>query len=139
MDKVIAGLLKKHRSNCPFQIAENRGIKIIYTDLGESTWGLYFSKFRQRYIVIHNKLCEDWQRLICAHELGHDVLHAGINRFYVDNHTFYTSAKHERQANIFAVNLLTANEKISDGESITHFLSRNNVPPEMLLYYKAVL
>ncbi|MEK3784097.1 ImmA/IrrE family metallo-endopeptidase [Paenibacillus sp. FSL R5-0810] len=139
MDKVIAGLLKKYKTNCPFLIAKYRGVKITYADLGESTWGVYYSKFRQRYIVIHNKLCEDWQRLICAHELGHDVLHSGINRFFIDDRTFYISAKHERQANIFAVHLLTALETIQDGESITDFFSRNNIPPEMVLYYKGVI
>lgn len=39
MDKVIAGLLKKYKTNCPFLIAKYRGVKITYADLGESTWG----------------------------------------------------------------------------------------------------
>lgn len=139
MNEVVEPLVKKHKTSCPFEIAKKRGIKVVYEDLGDSTWGMYYSKFRQRYIVVHNKLCDDWQRLICAHELGHDVLHSGINRFFIDDHTFFIAAKHERQANIFAVHLLSANSKIQESESITNFFSRNNIPLEMIMYYKGVL
>jgi len=139
MQKVVESLLKKHKTNCPFEIAKDRGINIKFADLGESTRGIYYSKFRKRFIVIHNKLPDDWQRLVCAHELGHDILHRGINRFFIDSHTFFIAAKHERQANIFAVHLLTANESAQEDETISAFFSRNNIPLEMIMYFKGVL
>ncbi|WP_326100594.1 ImmA/IrrE family metallo-endopeptidase [Paenibacillus alvei] len=109
-----------------------------FEDLGDSTFGMYYTKFRQRYIVINNKISEEWQRVVCAHELGHDLLHFGVNRFFVDSHTFFLSAKQERQANIFAVQLLTANDTIYDGESVFNYFCRIKIPDEMVSYYKGV-
>ncbi|BFH16542.1 ImmA/IrrE family metallo-endopeptidase [Paenibacillus melissococcoides] len=128
-------LAKKHKTNCPFKISENRGIHIVYKDLGNSTRGLYYSKLRHRYIVIHNKLCEDWQRLICAHELGHDVLHSGISHFWLDEHSFFNVGKFERQANKFAVHLLAHGDMLQPGESVSDLLRRNFIPEEMQKFY----
>ncbi|BFH10568.1 ImmA/IrrE family metallo-endopeptidase [Paenibacillus alvei] len=107
----------------------------MFEDLGDSTYGMYYTKFRQRYIVINNRLCEIWQRVVCAHELGHDVLHRGVNRFFTDNSTFFMSSKYERQANVFTVELLTATEAILDGESIENYFCRLEIPMEMAPYY----
>ncbi|MDH6371808.1 Zn-dependent peptidase ImmA (M78 family) [Paenibacillus sp. PastF-3] len=136
MQTIVDKLIRKYRTFCPFQIAKGLGIKIIFEDLGESTKGIFYTKFRQKYIVINNQLSHEWQRLICAHELGHNILHAGTNRFFIDDHTFLISGKYERQANIFAVMLLTSIGTIEQGESISSYFSRIEVPKEMVIYYK---
>jgi len=139
LQTTVDKLVFKHRSTCPFEIAKQRGIKVLYDDLGAQTRGIYYYQFRQRYILISNKLSEDWQRVICAHELGHDVLHRGINRFFVDDHTFYIAGKFERQANIFAIQLLTQLDSINNNESISDYFKRLELPQEMLIYYKGAL
>ena len=85
MDEMVTKLIRKHRTNCPFSIARAIGIQIRFTNLGKSTKGLYFRKLRRRFIVIHSELPPEWQRFVCAHELGHDRLHKGINRFFWRN------------------------------------------------------
>jgi len=131
MDDIIRKLIRKYATNNPFELARSLGITIWYRDLGRATRGLYIRKLRRRYIVIHESLDEPWRLFVCAHELGHDRLHPGFSRFWLDEHSFFHAGKFERQANKFAVRLLTAGDSPRYGESIGDFLRRNNVPPEM--------
>lgn len=131
MDKIIQQLIRKYKTNDPFELAGFLNINVMYCDLGRGTRGFYMRKLRRRYIVIHEGLTEPWKRFVCAHELGHDRLHPGLSRFLLDKHSFYDVSKFEYQANKFAIRLLTAGDSPKRGESIKDFLRRNNVPPEM--------
>lgn len=128
MDDIVTKLIRKHRTNCPFSIARAVGIQIRFTNLGKSTKGLYFRKLRRRFIVIHNDLPPEWQRFVCAHELGHDRLHKGINRFFLEEHSYFAPGKLERQANLFAIQLLTAGVTPEPDESLEKFCLRTGLP-----------
>jgi len=135
MDKIIHQLVRRHKTNNPFVIAEGLKIHIRYADLGKGVRGFYRKTLRRRFIVIHEALSEEWQRFVCAHELGHDRLHPGLNRFWLDDHSLFNVGKFERQANKFAVRLLTSNDSLRRGESIGELLKRNGVPEEMQKFY----
>jgi Zn-dependent peptidase ImmA (M78 family) len=135
MDDLIRKIIRKYKTNCPFSIAEHLNINIRFHDLGQATRGLYYRKLRRRYIVIHDQLDEPWQRFICAHELGHDRLHPGLSRFWLDEQSFHNAGKFERQANKFAIRLLTAGTYPERDESISELLRRNGVPEEMSKFY----
>ena len=136
MDKLIATLVRRYKTNCPFAIAESLNIHIRFADLGEYTRGIYYSKLRRRFIVINSRLNFFWQRFICAHELGHDRLHKGLNRFFLDEHSLQNVNKYERQANTFAVNLLSTNHEFIQGETVEQLFMRAGIPREMTQYYK---
>ncbi|MGC7872588.1 ImmA/IrrE family metallo-endopeptidase [Desulfosporosinus sp. SYSU MS00001] len=131
----IHTLIRKYKTNTPFTIAEHLGVHIRYADLGEHTRGIYYSKLRRRFIVINSSLNNHWQRFICAHELAHDRLHRGLNRFFIDEYSFLNADKFESQANKFAVQLLLFNGDINSGETIEQFFLKNKVPIEMTRYY----
>lgn len=135
MDKLIKSLTRKHKTNCPFTIAEYLNIHIRFADLGENTRGFYYSKLKRRFIVINSKLDPHWQRFICAHELAHDRLHRGLNRFFLDKYSLSNSNKYEKQANKFAVKLLLSSSSINPEETIEHLFLRNNIPKEMTTYF----
>lgn len=135
MDELVNKLIRKYKTNDPFAIALNMNISIRYADLGNHTRGIYHRTLRRRFIVLHNQLTPEWQRFICAHELGHDRLHKGINRFFIDEHSFFHAGRYERQANRFAVHLLTATDTLLPNESIQHFLQRNHIPEEVYPFY----
>lgn len=135
MEDEIKKLIRRFKSNDPFEIAKGLNIEVRFCDLGKNTRGLYYRKLRRKYIVIHEGLDDFWKRFVCAHELGHDRIHPGMSRFFLDEHSFFAAGKFERQANRFALKLLTAGEYIEQGESITDFLMRNNIPPEMIDFY----
>lgn len=136
LQPLIRQLIKKHHTNCPFEIATSLGIHIRFEDLGQTTKGLYFRKLRRRFIVIHNQLPPPWQRFVCAHELGHDRLHKGISRFFLEEHSYFSPGKLERQANRFAIALLTAGLAPGPGESLHEFYLRAGIPQEMLYFFR---
>ncbi|KOP66646.1 zinc peptidase [Bacillus sp. FJAT-18019] len=135
LQSLIRQLIKKHHTSCPFEIAASLGIHIRFADLGQTTKGLYFRKLRRRFIVIHNQLPPPWQRFVCAHELGHDRLHKGISRFFLEEHSYFSPGKLERQANRFAIALLTAGLTPELGESLHEFYLRAGIPQEMLYFF----
>jgi len=135
MDNLIRQLIRKHKTNDPFVISEGLNINVWFADLGKGTRGMYIRQLRRRYIIIHHDLNDHWRRFVCAHELGHDRLHPGLNRFWLDKHTLFNPGKYERQANKFAIRLLIANDPPRRGETISEVLRRNGVPEEMARFY----
>ncbi|MBT2293238.1 ImmA/IrrE family metallo-endopeptidase [Paenibacillus albidus] len=131
MDELINKLIKKYKTNCPFELSRALGIHIRFMNLGAGTKGLYYRKLRRRFIVIHNELPLEWQRFVCAHELGHDRLHKGINRFFLEEQSYFSPGKLERQANSFAYKLLSADHPPHQDEPLASFYRRIGIPPEL--------
>lgn len=134
MDELINKLVKKYKTNSPFEIARALGIHIRFLNLGKGTKGLYYRKLRRRFIVIHNDLPVEWQRFVCAHELGHDRMHKGINRFFLEQNSYFSPGKLERQANLFAVKLLSAGSSPDQDESLHSYYLRIGIPPEVCFF-----
>lgn len=135
MEKTIQKLIRRSRTTCPFRICADIGIHVRFHDLGQGTRGLYYKKLRRRFIVVHSGLTPEWQRFICAHELGHDRLHSGMNRFFTDEHSFFTPGKYERQANRFAIKLLSHGFEPQAGDSLGTMLKQAGIPEEMHAFY----
>lgn len=136
MDEIINKLIKKNKTNNPFELCKALGIHIRFINLGESTKGLYYRKLRRRFIVIHNELPIEWQRFVCAHELGHDRLHKGINRFFLEENSYFSPGKLERQANLFAIKLLSSGSSPEQDESLISYYLRIGIPPEVIFFSK---
>lgn len=132
---MIRRLLRKYNTNCPFRLAEFLNIEVWFRDLGENTRGMFRRTLRRKYIVIHSGMSEQWQRFICAHELAHALLHPGISRFWIDEHSFFCTGRFEREANRFAVQLLIGDDSLTAGEAIYDILRRNSIPIEMSQFY----
>ncbi|MBY9079040.1 ImmA/IrrE family metallo-endopeptidase [Paenibacillus sp. HN-1] len=130
MDELIGQLIRKYQTNNPFELCQALSIHVRFMDLGNHTKGLYYRKLRRRFIIIHNELSPEWQRFVCAHELAHDRLHKGINRFFLEKNSYFAPGKLERQANHFAVLLLTSFNRPEQDESLESFCSRMGIPPE---------
>lgn len=135
LNRSIRRLLRKYNTNCPFRLAELLNIEVWIRDLGENTRGMFRRTLRRKYIAIHSGLSEQWQRFICAHELAHALLHPGISRFWIDEHSFFCAGRYEREANRFAVKLLLAEDNPQHGETVSDLLRRNDIPIEMSQYY----
>lgn len=116
--KKISELTSRHKSNCPFEIAQSKGIVIQYADLGE-TLGFYFQSNRIQFININHNLQEHEQRFVCAHELGHAVLHPKANTPFMRKNTYFSIDKIEREANRFAVELLIPDQEIATCDKFT--------------------
>ncbi|WP_339194690.1 ImmA/IrrE family metallo-endopeptidase [Paenibacillus sp. FSL P4-0176] len=131
MDDIIQKLVRKFKTNDPFVIAKGLNIMVRHAEFDPGTRGLYYRRLRRRFIVIHNGLSEEWQRVVCAHELGHDRLHPGLSQFWIDEHTFFETGKFERQANMFAIKLLTYDVERDIQETSESYLLRCGVPHQL--------
>jgi len=81
---------------------------------------------RRKYIFINSELSEFDQKLVCAHELGHAILHSSNRiQFLIDNTKILKRSKIEDEANLFASWLLFPSDDIVEEfevkESKTNF------------------
>ncbi|MDQ0176045.1 ImmA/IrrE family metallo-endopeptidase [Bacillus chungangensis] len=111
MKEIVAKIIDKYGTNDPFEIGKARSIEFVFAELG-STFGFYSSYRRIQFIHINNKLEKTIQRFVCAHELGHAILHQDINTPFLKAHTFFSQEKIEVEANTFAVELLMTDDAI---------------------------
>ena len=129
-------LIQRYQTRNPFEIAKTRGIKIVYLDLGESLRGYYFASRRSKIIHISTRLNKYEQRVVCAHELGHDILHPGINTQFQRNFTYQCTAKGENEANAFAAHLLISDDDLQtareNGYTISQLAAMCGVPEELV-------
>ncbi|OAH53309.1 hypothetical protein AWH48_12260 [Domibacillus aminovorans] len=112
MKNVITKLNKKHHTTNPFELASTLNIDVIPWDLHEEIKGFYRYDKRNKYIFYNNNLNDEMQRFVCAHELGHAILHPRSNTPFLRANTFFSIDKIEVEANTFAVELLLPNEKL---------------------------
>ncbi len=105
-------IVKKHGTTNPFEIAKRKDIIVLFEDLG-NTLGFYNTYKRFKFIHINNQINETTQQFVCAHELGHAVLHPKANTPFLRNQTFFSVDRLEIEANTFAVELLLTDEMIS--------------------------
>ncbi|TGE31893.1 ImmA/IrrE family metallo-endopeptidase [Desulfosporosinus sp. Sb-LF] len=84
---------------------------------GRKQKGYFFQQSRIKIIVINSSLPEDLQRIICAHELGHALLHKDLaaKNTLNDFALFDTVAKPEFEANLFAAELLISDNAVIEG------------------------
>lgn len=103
--KFVKSLIKRHKTNNPFEICQRLNILILYKDLG-SVRGFFRHRYRKKIIYINSTLCPQIQRQVCAHELGHAVLHTKVNTVFLNLNTYTNTDKIEIEANTFASELL---------------------------------
>lgn len=103
--EIVSKLIKKYRTDDPYEIADYKGIIVIREPLG-STLGYHSTYKRISFIHINHELGNVWQRFVCAHELGHNILHPKANTPFLRANTLFSVGRIEREANQFAVELL---------------------------------
>ncbi len=108
----VLNIVEKYQTTDPFEIARQKEITVLYADLG-NTLGFYNTYKRFKFIHINNQIDEITQRFVCAHELGHAVLHPKANTPFLRNQTFFSVDRLEIEANTFAVELLLTDEIVS--------------------------
>ncbi|MCL1948168.1 MAG: ImmA/IrrE family metallo-endopeptidase [Turicibacter sp.] len=110
-------LIQSHGTNCPFALAKMLKIQVIFEPLGKAL-GYYNRSYRIKMIHINEMATEKQSRFICAHELGHSLLHPEENTPFLKKHTYFSTNRIEREANDFAKALLFGS-LTEDDEGIT--------------------
>ncbi len=108
-------LIKKYGSRDPFFICEMLKLNVVYKDLG-SLKGMYLILKNNRYAILNSSLTQSDKKAVCAHELGHDLLHRGFAKdvFLQDFMLYDMKNRPEYEADFFAACLLIDDEEIKE-------------------------
>lgn len=109
-------ITRKFNTRDPFEICKKMNIHIHYKDLGDSLKAYYFYQSRIKNIVINSRSDKVLQRTLCAHELGHAILHgkyASVHGFQ-ELEMFNNLIPTEYEANLFAAELIVPDDKLFD-------------------------
>ena len=108
-------LKAKFETSDPFELIDSLKINLFIRGGLGNLKGFYYMTHRQRYIVINANLPEHDQRMVAAHELGHDQLHQYLAKVspLKDFALYNMTSKAEYQANVFASELLIEDKDIT--------------------------
>jgi len=102
-------LIRRYRSSDPFELADALNITVLERGDFKRQKGAFKVILNNSFIFINANMSDEMKRLVCAHELGHALLHrslgktqSGLMEFELFNITDTT----EYEANLFAANLL---------------------------------
>lgn len=104
-----------YNTNNPYEIAEYLGIVVLHRENTIKDFTAQTIKIEgyPTIISINNAYTESSKKLLCAHELGHALLHENcINHFATTNQNITTNLEHE--ANLFALALLMDEKFVDD-------------------------
>jgi Zn-dependent peptidase ImmA (M78 family) len=112
--RTVQKLISKYQTRNPYEICDGLGIRIIQKDLCEELQAYYYYTSRIRNIVLNNRVSEMMQRILVAHELGHDRLHRQIAllKGFQETEVFIQNIPTEYEANLFAAELLIDDEEV---------------------------
>lgn len=113
IQQLVHRLIQKYQTRDPFEIAKTLGYTVVFTNLS-GIRGFYQYIHRCHIIYLDNSLSESDANFVCAHELGHSLLHRDINRIFLDSATLLVANRFENEANKFAVSLLFSEEDLKD-------------------------
>lgn len=137
--KTASKLSKQYQTNDPFHLCERLNISITLSELPEHLKGFYIKVFDIPFIFIQQSLPEQEQRGICAHELGHAILHPDLNTLFLKQKTLLSSEKLELEADLFAAQLLIPEplkQYCLEGESVEQLSFQLNVPQKYIAIKK---
>lgn len=111
--RIADSMVRKYGTRDPFRLAKELGMIVIRTPL-QGIRGFYQHIQRCVIIYVDSALDARVARFVCAHEIGHALMHRGYNRIFMDTHTYFTTRKHEVESDRFAVDLLYDDEDLRE-------------------------
>lgn len=118
ISKLANSIANTYRSRNPFEIIKGMNVILILEPLIDVR-GFYQYFQRNHIIYIDDNLPEHEQELVCAHELGHMLMHCNKNSIFMDTRTYLKTSVYETDANKFAVELLIPNEVLLENWKCT--------------------
>lgn len=109
-------LINKYGTRDPLVLAPQLGIQVNYVGDFHNLLGMYVYRWRQRAIFLNDRMDEHLTKMVCGHEIGHDIYHRslagaeGLKEFEL----FRMHDPTELEANIFNAHLLLDTEECLD-------------------------
>ena len=105
VSKTAREIVELYETRDPFRICKWLNIHIRFSDLGRVK-GFYKKILDEKFIVINNSLSSFDKQFVCAHELGHALLHDEYLNFLTIHSDSRYFKNYEDQANKFAAYLI---------------------------------
>lgn len=99
-------LVQTYQTRDPFALCEALGIVVLDCPLPRHIRGFYQNYQGCQLIYLNDELESGERRAICAHELGHAILHEEQNFLFMTRHCHYFMSRFEKEADLFAAELL---------------------------------
>ena len=95
-------------------IARELNIHVLYNENFTKLLGMYFYQWRNRFIILNGNLDDVWQRMVLAHEIGHDQMHRELakQQQMQEFELFRLNSRTEYEANAFAAHLLMDTDEV---------------------------
>lgn len=116
LSEVGERLVRRCGTRDPFEIARQLGVEVLFCPDFGSMKGMYRVVKRNRFIFLNRDLTPQMQRIVCAHELGHDQLHRNLAKTgAIQEFMLYDmTTKPEYEANIVAAEILLDTDAVLD-------------------------
>ena len=115
---IVDYYVKKCGGRNPFDIADYLNVQIQIGQLG-APCGCYMFLKNHRCIFLNENLAENEMELVMSHELGHAIMHRKLNCYFIRNKTLLLDSKIEKEANLFAAELLIPDSDILENKNLT--------------------
>ncbi len=112
--KRAADIVRQYGTRDPFALAREMHIELLVRELG-TLKGFYKDVYGTPFIFLSRRLTRGEARLVCAHELGHHLLHRQFAAFGFEKVSVFSPAsRREYEANLFAAELLLDTKEVFD-------------------------
>ena len=110
---IVRDLVSIHETQDPYKLCKYLGIHVRFSKLGNIK-GIYKKSEGYKFITINEDLRTFERAVVLSHELGHAIIHDYADTVLMKTaFMFPDHDKFEREANIFAANLLIINNYIA--------------------------
>ena len=90
---IVNSIVRKNKTRNPFEIIKGMNVILLFVPL-KNVRGFYQYFQRNNLIYIDESLPEHEQLHVCAHELGHMLLHKKANALFMDTYTGFNTTKY---------------------------------------------
>lgn len=112
--KSAADAVRQYGTRDPFALAREMHIELLVRELG-TLKGFYKDVYGTPFIFLSRHLSRGEATLVCAHELGHHLLHRQFAAFgFEEVSVFSPASRREYEANLFAAELLLDTKEVFD-------------------------
>lgn len=111
-------LVRFYKTRNPFEMIKGMNVILVHYPL-DGVRGFYQYFQRNNIIYVDERLPEHEKMFVCAHELGHMLLHKKTNCIFLDSRTQLNTSQYETEANKFAIELLVPDDVIEENECLT--------------------
>lgn len=112
--KSATDAVRQYGTRDPFTLAREMHIELLVRELG-TLKGFYKDVYGTPFIFLSRHLSRGEATLVCAHELGHHLLHRQFAAFgFEEVSVFSPASRREYEANLFAAELLLDAKEVFD-------------------------